>query len=191
LEARYTLLLSLSRSVVMLRHLLVVAVVAMAFASDSADLSACGDKFLRIGRSARFRGYAAVHPSSILIYTPTNSTSAGIKDFEALLKRAGHKPLTVENGARLSQIFAAAKYDVVIADYTDTNKIREELQSVTSKPGLLPILYKPTKAVAAQAEKEYDCLIKPDAMSKHDALAEIDRLMELRLKDTTAAGATK
>jgi hypothetical protein len=175
----------------MLRHLLVVAVLATAFASGAADLSACGDKFLRIGRSARFRGYAAVHPSSILIYTPTNSTPAGIKEFEALLKRAGHKPVTVENGARLSQMFAAAKYDVVIGDYADTSKIKEELQSVTSKPGLLPILYKPTKAVAAQAEKEYDCLIKPDAMSKHDALAEIDRLMELRLKDTTAADATK
>src|SRR5438105_3325503 len=109
----------------MLRHLMVIAVVATAFASGSADLSACGDKFLRIGRSARFLGYAAVHPSSILVYTPTNSTPAGIKEFDALLKRAGHKSLTVENGARLSQIFAAAKYDVVIADYADTGTIKE------------------------------------------------------------------
>jgi hypothetical protein len=172
----------------MLQNLLVVAVVATTLA---ADLSACGDKFLRIGRSERFRGYAAVHPSSILIYTPTNSTPAGIKDFEALLKRAGHKTLAVENGARLSQVFAAARYDVVIADYADTGKIKDELQSVAMKPGLLPILYKPTKAVAAEAEKEYRSLIKPDAMSKHEALAEIDRLMELRLKGTAAADATK
>jgi hypothetical protein len=172
----------------MLHNLLVVAVVATTLA---ADLSACGDKFLRIGRSERFRGYAAVHPSSILIYTPTNSTPAGIKDFEALLKRAGHKTLAVENGARLSQVFAAARYDVVIADYADTGKIKDELQSVAMKPGLLPILYKPTKAVAAEAEKEYHSFIKPDAMSKHEALAEIDRLMELRLKGTAAADATK
>jgi hypothetical protein len=175
----------------MLRHLLVVAVVATTLASGAADLSACGDKFLRIGRSERFRGYAAVHPSSILIYTPTNSTPAGIKDFEALLKRAGHKTLAVENGARLSQVFAAARYDVVIADYADTGKIKDELQSVAMKPGLLPILYKPTKAVAAEAEKEYHSFIKPDAMSKHEALAEIDRLMELRLKGTAAADATR
>ena len=175
----------------MLRHLLVVAVVATTLASDSADLSACGDKFLRIGRSERFRGYAAVHPSSILIYTPTDSTPAGIKDFESLLKRAGHKTLAVENGVRLSQVFAAAKYDVVIAAYADTGKIKEELQFVASKPGLLPILYKPTKAVAAEAEKEYHSLIKPDAMSKHDALAEIDRLMEVRLKGTAGADAPR
>jgi hypothetical protein len=181
----------LPRSVMMLRHPVVVAVVAATLASASADLSACGDKFLRIGRSERFRGYAAVHPSSILIYTPANATPAGIKDFEALLKRAGHKTLAVENGARLSQIFAAATYDVVIADYADTGKIKGELQSVASRPGLLPILYKPTKAVAAEAEKEYHSLIKPDAMSKHDALAEIDHLMELRLKGTAAADATR
>jgi hypothetical protein len=185
------LFLFLSRSVVMLRHLFVIAVAATTLGSGSADLRACGDKFLRIGRSERFRGYAAVHPSSILIYTPTNSTPAGIKDLEALLKRAGHKTLAVENGARLSQVFAAAKYDIVIADYADTGKIKEELQSVASRPGLLPILYKSSKAVAAEAAKEYHSLIRPDAMSKHDALAEIDRLMELRLKGTAAADPTK
>src|ERR1700686_2283770 len=118
----------------MLRQLFVSAVVATTLAPGSADLSACGDKFLRIGRSERFRGYAAVHPSSILIYTPTNSTPAGIKDFEALLKRAGHKTLAVENGAPLSRVFEAAKYDVIVADYADTGKIKQELQSIASKP---------------------------------------------------------
>ena len=175
----------------MFRRLFVVAVVVGAFASGSADLSACGDKFLRIGRSARFRGYAAVHPSSILIYTPANATPAGMKEFEALLKRAGHKPVVVENGAGLSQAFAAAKYDVVIASYNDRGKINEELQSVPSQPGLLPILNKPTKAVAAEAEKEYHCLIKLHTMSKYDALAEIDHLVELRLKGTTVPAASR
>ena len=173
----------------MLRRLLVVAVVAAAFASSSADLRACGDKFLRIGRSARYRGYAAVHPSSILIYTPAGSTPAGIKEFEALLKRAGHRPVVVENGSPLSPAFTAAKFDVVIADFADTGKIKEELQSVSSQPGLLPILNKPTRAVEAEAEKAYHCLIKPHAMSKYDALAEIDHLLELRLKGSTQPAA--
>jgi len=175
----------------MRQRMFVAGVVAVTVAIGSADLTACGDKFLRIGRSARFRGYAAIHPASILFYKPKNSTPAGIKEFEALLKRAGHKSVTVENGVRLSQIPGAAEYDVVIADYTDAGKIKEELQSVAPDLGLLPILYKPTKAVAAQAEKEYPHLIKPDAMSKHDALAEIDHVMELRLKETTAASASR
>jgi len=175
----------------MLRRLFVVGVVAAMLTPGSAVLRACGDKFLRVGRSARFRGYAAVHPASILIYRSPSSTPAGIKEFEAMLKRAGHKSVAVENGSGLSQAFAAARYDVVIADYADAGKIKEELQAVPSRPDVLPILYKPTKAVAAEAQKEYPYLIKPDAMSKHDALAEIDHLMELRLKGTIAAGATK
>ena len=175
----------------MLRRLLVFGVVTAAFASASADLGACGDKFLRIGRSARYRGYAAVHPSSILIYTPAGSTPAGIKEFEALLMRAGHKPVVVKNGSPLSSAFTASKFDVVIAAFADTGKIKEELQSVASQPGLLPILDKPTKAVAAEAEKEYHCLIKLHTMNKYDALAEIDHLVELRLKGSSAPAAAR
>jgi len=171
--------------------MLAAGLVAVVLTSSGTDLTACGDKFLRIGRSARFRGYAATHPASILFYKPRNSTAAGVQEFEALLKRAGHKPLTVENGSGLSQIFAAASYDIVIADYADAGKLKEELRSVPSNPGLLPILYKPTKAVAAGAQKEYQCLIKPETMTKYDALAEIDRLMVLRQKGTTAAGPAK
>ena len=175
----------------MLRRLFVVGLVAAVFGSASADLRACGDKFLRIGRSARYRGYAAVHPSSILVYTPASSTPAGIKEFEALLKRAGHRPVVEENVSPLSQAFTTAKFDVVIADFADTGKIKQELQSVPSQPGLLPILNKPTKAVAAEAEKEYHCLIKLHTMNKYDALAEIDHLVELRLKGTSAPAASR
>jgi hypothetical protein len=166
----------------MLRRWFVVIVGAATLTAGSTELGACGDKFLRVGRSARFRRYAAVHPAAILLYKPANSTPAGIKEFEALLKRAGHKPRVVDNGADISRVLAAAPYDVVIADYADTGKIKESLRSSPSKPGLLPILYKPTRDVAAAAEKEYLCLIKPDAMTKYDALAEIDHLMQLRLK---------
>ena len=173
----------------MLRPVCIAAVVAAIVASGSVDLSACGDKFLRIGRSARFRGYAAVHPASILVYKPTNSTPAGVREFETMLKRAGHKPVFLENGAGLKQAVAAAKYDVVIADYADAGKIEDEIQSVQARPDLLPILNKPTKAVEAAAEKAYHCLIKPHAMSKYDALAEIDHLLELRLKGSTQPAA--
>lgn len=147
-------------------------------AAGSVDLGACGDKFLRVGRSARFRRYAAVHPASILIYKPVNATPAGIEEFKALLKRAGHKPVAVENGTTISLALAAAQYDVVIADYADTNRIKDGLRSAPTKPGILPILYKPSKAVEAEAEQQYVCLIKPHVMTKYDALAEIDRFMQ-------------
>ena len=75
----------------------------------------------------------------------------------------------------------------MIADYSDSNRIREDLRAAASKAGLLPILYKPSKAVAEQAEREFACLIKPHAMTKYDALAEIDRLMQQRQQATPSA----
>jgi hypothetical protein len=165
-----------------MRHAFAVLLIAT-FAASSVDLGACGDKFLRVGRSARFRRYAAVYPASILIYTPANATSAGMKEFEALLKRAGHKPVTVDSGTSIPRALAAAQYDLVIADYSDASHIKTDLQS--SKPELLPILYKPTKAIEAEADKQYACLIKPASMTKYDALAEIDRLMQLKRKSAS------
>src|SRR4030095_500098 len=161
--------------------------VAAVMATATADLDACGDKFLRVGRSARFRRYAAVHPAAILIYAPADSTPAGIKEFEAILKRAGHRTVALANGADVSQALVAAPYDLVIADYSDSNRIREDLRTAASKAGLLPLFYKPSKTVAEQAEREFACLIKPHAMTKYDALAEIDRLLQLRQQGTPGA----
>jgi len=156
-------------------------------AAASIDLGACGDKFLRVGRSARFRRYAAVHPATILIYNPVNSTRAGIEELKAMLKQAGHKPTAVDSGADVSGALAAAQYDLVIADYADAARIKNDLESAPSRPELLPILYKPTKIVEAEAEKQYACLIKPHLMTKYDALAEIDRLMQLKLRNSQPA----
>jgi hypothetical protein len=164
-----------------------VVVLLATFAASPVDLGACGDKFLRVGRSARFRRYAAVYPASILIYTPANATASGMKEFETLLKRAGHKPVTVASGTSIPGALAAAQYDLVIADYADASHIKIDLQSASSKPELLPILYKPTKVIEAEAEKQYACLIKPASMTKYDALAEIDRLMQLKRKSASTS----
>ena len=170
-----------------MRSVFVMGLIAILTAA-SVDLGACGDKFLRVGRSARFRRYAAVHPAAILIYAPADSTPAGIKEFEAILKRAGHRTVALPNGADLSLALATASYDLVIAGYDDTSRIREDLRAVPSRPGLLPILYKPSRAAAEQAQRDFIYLIKPDAMTKYDALGEIDRLMQLRLEHKTTAG---
>jgi hypothetical protein len=94
-----------------------------------------------------FRRYAAVYPARILIYTPADATPAGMKEFETLLKRAGHKPVIVPSGSSIPRALAAAQYDLVIADYGDANNLRSDVRSAASKPELLPILYKPTKAL--------------------------------------------
>lgn len=162
------------------------ALVAMAL-GRSIDLSACGDKFLRVGRSARFARYAAVHPAGILIYRPVNSTRAGIDELKVLLKRAGHRPVVLDRTASVSAALTASPYDVVIADYLDADRLNVDLQAATSKAALLPILNQPGKDIESAATRQYPFLIKPHAMTRHDALAEIDRLMESRSRTGVAA----
>ena len=99
---------------------------------------------------------------------------------------AGHRPVAIDSGASIASALAAAQYDLVIADYADAAQIRNALGTAASRPEILPILYKPSKAVEAEAEKQYACLIKPHEMTKFDALAEIDRLMQLKRGGTPA-----
>jgi hypothetical protein len=170
----------------MRRRVFITALIA-ATAAGSIDVDACGDKFLRVGRSARFRRYAAVHPASILIFSPANATRAGIDELKAMLKRAGHSPVALDRHANVSAALAASRYDVVIADYLDVDRLKVDLQSAASQAALLPILEKPSKAVETEAMRQYVFLLQPHAMTKYDALAEIDRLMDSRRRGTDAS----
>ena len=55
---------------------------------------ACGDKFLMVGRGARFqRAYASVYPGKVLIYArPSTDMKAAIRDpqLHKALRQAGH-----------------------------------------------------------------------------------------------------
>lgn len=172
------------------RRLCVVLLTILTVGSACADALACGDKFLRVGRSPRIRAYASVHRSSILVYAP-RWTRRGIADFEQMLKRAGHKPVTATTAAAMSQAFAGGKYDVVIASYGDAGAVKQELEALPSRPALLPVLYKATKAETAEAVATYRCLLDPEKMTPFQALEEIDRLIELHAKETGARPAVR
>src|SRR5438105_1116546 len=101
-----------------MRHAFVIGLITV-LSCASVDLGACGDKFLRVGRSARFRRYAAVHPAAILIYKPAHATRAGIDELKALLVQAGHRAEAIDTGTGIASALAAARYDLVIADYAD------------------------------------------------------------------------
>ena len=173
-----------------MRRVLVVITVAAIAGSASVDLTACGDKFLRAGRSARTKGYAAIYPASILIYKP-NATVKGLQEFESLLKKAGHKPTAIKDSALLNDALASAKFDVVIADYENATAIKQQLQAGASEPGFLPILHNPTKAQESEVAKQFHCILKPERMTKYDALTEIDHMMQLRRQAHVAAAAAR
>ena len=169
-----------------MRRRLFIATLAAAAFGRAVELSACGDKFLRPGRSARYRRYGAVYPVAILIYSPVNSTRKGIDELKALLKKAGHKPVAINRTANVSAALAASPYDVVLADYLDADRLKADLRAASSHAALLPIVVTPDKSVEAAATRQYGFLIKPHAMTKYDALAEIDRLMESRSRVAVA-----
>ena len=166
----------------MFRHLAAIGVAATLCLTFATDVNACGDKFMRVGRSSSGRRYAALHPSSILIYRPLGSTAKGMTDLEKLLKQAGHAPRILQRDEGVAPVLASANYALVIADYADVEMLKGHLAGTASAPAILPILAKSDRAIEAQIRSEFHSLIKPRAMEPNDALAEIDHAIDFRLK---------
>jgi hypothetical protein len=168
----------------MRKVLVTVGLLAGATWLGTSALNACGDKFLLIGHGAGFqKGYAAVHPASILIYVQGKSAKAlAIRDpqLAAGLKRAGHKVNVLEDRARLIQTLNSARYDIVLADFSDAIALESEVRASNAKPALVPVMYDPSKADMADAEKQFVCLLKAPEKITH-FLNVIDDLMKTRL----------
>ena len=164
----------------MLQRALVVGILAAMFVPP-VELSACGDKFLRPGRSGRWQTYAAMHPAAILLYQSPTAKPEVMKAWQAMLKKAGHKSMVVRTGDDLTRTVAAAQYDVVIADYSEAARLNALLQAVPSKPGVLPFLNQPSPELVASAKRDYPQLLSAK-MDQHETLVTIDSLMEIRHK---------
>ncbi len=167
-------------------HVVVAVLTAALLCGVSADLGACGDKYMRVGQSIRLRLWASTHPSSILVYKPRNASSAGVKFYKELLTNAGHKPDFVKFGTPLNKVMAGRTYDVVLIHYADLPSVLPQLQGLPRMPVIVPILGDQSKPVAAQAGREYPFLIVPERMDPFMALEQIDLSIEQSL--TKAAG---
>src|SRR4029079_17869810 len=126
----------------MCRRLAVFSVAAILCLTFWTDLSACGDKFMRVGRSSSGRRYAALHPSSILIYRPAGATTKGMSDLEKMLKQAGHAPRVLQRDEGVEPVLARARYALVIADYADVEMLKSHLSGAASGPPIRPFLAK-------------------------------------------------
>jgi hypothetical protein len=164
----------------MLRRAFIVAV-AVVVSTQLADVQACGDKFLRAGRSSRMKGYAAMYPAAILLYPSPAAKPAVVSAWQKMLKDAGHKAQIVPRGANLAVTVAAGAYDLVITDFGSAVQVRSEVMTARSKPGVLPVLSESTKTLTDRASAEFEHFIDPE-MSNRQKLAEIDHVMEARLK---------
>ena len=164
------------------RAFLISAAVAGALALGPGVAAGCGDKFVLIGGAARVN--RSKFPSRVLVFmNPASRVPAAEKEFhvEATLTAAGHKTKVVESESEVGKALESGKYDLVLADVADVPSLRKQCSAVASKPAVLPILYKPTAAELAAAEKEANCLVRPSKKSS-DLLAVIDETMKDRSK---------
>ena len=165
-----------------MRNLLLPVVFAsVSIGLSSADLAACGDKYIRL--AARLGpSYAAEHTATVLIYMPAGSIvpaaarKIGLHD---TLKRAGHRVHAISNEADLEPALRGRRYDIVIADASSAATIVPVLERAPGRPSLVPVFHKQSKAEFEQARKDVRCLIASRQKSYH-AAAEIDHVMQMR-----------
>lgn len=158
------------------------ALVAGGLLFGSGVAEACGDKFAVFGRSDRIS--RSRFPTTILIYMSAGSWVEAVEKeyhLEAVLKAAGHKTLVVESQSEIRKEIATGKYELILADFADTPALRKEAAMTPSKPEVVWLLFEPTDAERAAAEKETNCLVNASRKS-HGLLSVIDETSQNRRK---------
>jgi hypothetical protein len=157
---------------------------ALVLQQGAPRLEACGDKFLLVGRSARFRqAYAAIYPASIVVFAQAQrSTAKAIRDprLQADLKAAGHHVSIVEDERALARTLASEDVDFVLTDVADADRIATQADGAPAKPKVLPVMFEPSKDEAKAIEAKYHCrLTSSDRTDRY--LSTIDDMMKGRV----------
>ncbi|MFL6452214.1 MAG: hypothetical protein ACJ746_31795 [Bryobacteraceae bacterium] len=165
-----------------MRRFIISTVVTAALLSGIAAF-ACGDKLLAIGRGVRFQRLYAARKANLLIYSVGARSGADLDSarLQISLKRAVHNLQLVRDRSQLDGALASGQADVVLVQFTDLAAIARQLRSSPSRPVILPVLFKPSKADFAAAEKEYKFALKADA-DELEYLTAIDKAMQVRSK---------
>jgi hypothetical protein len=125
----------------MLRMILVVVAMAIGVTALTPALQACGDKFLMVGRGAKFqRVYASINPGRVLIYArPATNNKAAIRDpqLHKALRQAGHSVSVIEDWTLFEQAMKTVPVDVVLVDVSEADKIRPVVAAAASHPEAL------------------------------------------------------
>lgn len=175
-----------------MRQLRITAVVLLAGSLASAEVQACGDKFLVVGRGPRAqRVKGAVQKASILMYLDRRTELPSAMKEEGLeneLKLAGHRVRQIDTRGAVASELRARRYDIVMAGIADMNSLEVELGALPpgeSRPLLLPIVHNPTGDELAAAERRYQCLMRSPSKKQH-YLAVIDDAIAGRQKRARA-----
>lgn len=159
------------------------AVLALAVLVSGPVALACGDKLLSPGSVVRFRLIYSSHPALVLIYSNGSQSVATVRSakLQSMMKEAGLKLQTADGPAQLDAALQLGKVDLVLADFADVVAISKQLQEAPSKPILLPVLSKPSKAELSAAQKDYKFALKASS-DDIQVLTTIDAAMRSRVK---------
>ena len=141
-----------------------------------AAATACGDKFLVIGRGAR-RVEKARHPASIALYLKVGSplsAEATKMHLEKTLKQAGHNVEVIPDESALREAMASRRLDFVIADLGDVPGLAPDVRG-TDGPRIVPV----TRGdVDKAASADYPLVIRPGRSLSY--LSDLDAAMARR-----------
>src|SRR5262245_11482429 len=162
----------------------ILMAIAAVWSASATALLACGDKFLLVGRAVTYhRAYGAIYPASIVVYAPPqrNATKA-IRDprLQSDLKLAGHRVVVAENDAALARALETERVDLLLTDVADADRLSRQVGTATSAPGVLPVMYEPTKDEIKQVEARYHCQLKSSDRADR-FLSSIDDAMKARI----------
>jgi len=173
----------------MFRTVLVTGFLLAALVLTDRNLSACGDKFLVLGRSVGYQSLLkASKPGTVVLYN-TASLPKSFRDgaFDLLMNVAGHQLRTVSDRTSLEKALAGGKIDLVLADMVTSREISASVNT-SSTAVVVPLVMNTNSSERAAFEKEFGCMLRlpADARKVIDAL---DQAMKLRAKRFAAHAA--
>jgi len=160
-----------------------LVVVAATMLVGSMDLSACGDKFLRLGRVLRLAHSA--YPSSILIYSGADAEGAAKQlRLSETLKQAGHRVKEVKRDAELAPAFKSGPFDLVFGSVSSAASV-QSWQSSARAARFVPLLHKPTAEQRAAAEQQFGAVLT-SAVTSQELVAQVDSILR-QSRNTSAS----
>jgi hypothetical protein len=143
----------------------------------------CGDKVLALGRAVKLR-YVSTHSASILLYLhPGTPAAPAMADasLQSALKKSSQVLKIVTDASELDQALNRGKYDLIVSDPQDAPGIEQQLQAMSSRSVVIPVLYHSTKAEVSTLAKHYHVILK--APAKTDSyFSALDEGMEIKAK---------
>jgi hypothetical protein len=166
---------------------------SLAFAASGLQtVSACGDKFVLVGRGVRFeQAYAAIHPASILIVLPVKSVkSAAVRDSRLVtaLKKAGHRVEVVQQPANLAEALSRSRHDIILVEQADASALHDIITAAGQvKPSIVGVLEAPSPSALTDARQKLEYLLPTPASLTH-ILNLMDDVMKARLDSARRSG---